>query len=496
MSDVTSPNVSDAKARAEARRKRILEASKSRLNVVSGLEPKKDEVKIELTSSTELQDTAESSPLSTETEGNANPELSSAQKVAQMRRRRYAQKLKDEEMEHVDESHAIESIPEDVHVQNTEALKQKENAVLKEQQKQEEEQEEEDRTSTTGQEPKKYLGVAKLRRMKIAEKKAAEEEAAAAAAVESNHHISPEVKARILASRKTVHKLPALVQLLTVVALFLSGLDVGIQNHVIWRQNVPHVHENLSYYDHGVGAFNKLTNKMNRKSQEALTDIFASDGSLIQSSNQEDEFESSESTPKPAGAAFKASPASNLDPVFGVDFDELTAGSGFFFTCARFAVSVHRAVYRFFFDIPKSILLSILSIPKKMIVHPPIMFLCAVLIRYVGKHLLGGNIPDMKDILEADENLDKVHALSTGTGSASDNKMGGAVDKLVSTNFMAMGGDYVKNYMKDHFPKATLAFTVFKDARADMLIVLCGFFVGLVLPVTSGVGAKRVRDEF
>lgn len=481
---MSEDNSFDAKARAEARRRRILEASQTRMNVVSGLP----------TSANKSASTDNNASAANRDEDEVGTgESSAAQKVAQMRRRRYGKKT-ETSTDQPQQKGMSEDNTTNNHKKEEESPKETETVPINHQENdsgetvQEKEQDEDESKGS-----KKYLGVAKMRRMRLAEKKAAEEAAFSSSTVSSSTTISPEMKAKILASKNTVKTLPALLQLVTVILLFLCGLDVGIQNHVVMKQNVPYLHENLSYQDHGIGVFVKWTHRKNEKT------VFQEDvnrGVIEESQSEDTEFEEYESDPtKPAGAS-TASKVSNIDPVFGVDFDALTAGTGLFYTFARFAVSVHRTFYRLFYTIPMSFLQSILSIPTKLFTHPPIMFLCAILIRFLGKHVLGGNIPDVKDMVEADENMDKAHATNTGTGATAENKMGGAVDKLASTNFMAMGGNYVKNYMKDNFPKATLAFTVLKDARADMLVVLCGFFVGLVLPVGVGViGTKSNSDE-
>lgn len=493
----------DAKARAEARRRRILEASQTRMNVVSGLPTSSSKTTPSTTTDATAEDDGEGQQTA-DTQLGEMEEMSPAQKIAQMRRRRYGKKT--ENSTATTEQQQEETLVDDEHNQKVTSNEMEADDINKQENMDDENMEQKDELESDEVVPqeeeeskdsssKKYLGVAKMRRMKLAEKKAAEEAAfTRVPTASSSSAIPPETKARILASKQSVKTLPAVLQLVTVILLFLSGLDVGIQNHVVAKQNVPYLHENLSYQDHGIGAFVKFTQRQKEKNafQEDTNRIVVED----YSHSDDAEFEEHYDTAKPAGAS-TASKVSNIDPIFGVDFDALTTGTGFFYTCARFAVSVHRTLYHFFYTVPMSILQSILSIPKKMFTHPPIMFLCAILIRFLGKHVLGGNIPDVKEMVEADENMDKAHAASTGTGAAAaDNKMGGAVDKLASTNFMAMGGNYVKNYMKDSFPKATLAFTMFKDARADMLVVLCGFFVGLVLPVGVGViGVKSNSDE-
>lgn len=499
---MSEANSYDAKARAEARRRRILEASQTRMNVVSGLPTDTNTSANTATGA----NTATNSDNDQRDQVNGKEEVSAAQKMAQMRRRRYGKKSDQSQEKQGTEEEAVKQ----VHLQendNDETVPQKAQESKEREEEEEEKEKSKEAKETEEQEEeskqsKKYLGVAKMRRMKLAEKKAAEEAAfsSSTTTASSSTVISPEMKAKILASKQSAKTLPALLQLATVILLFLSGLDVGIQNHVVVKQNVPYLHENLSYQDHGIGAFDKLTRRKNEKAVIQENTIIHPGGGVNEDLQSEDtEFEDydeySHDSTKPAGAS-TSSKVSNIDPVFGVDFDALTAGTGLFYTFARFAVSVHRTLYHLFYTMPISILQSILSIPTKMFTHPPIMFLCAILIRFLGKHVLGGNIPDVKEMVEADENIDKAHATSTGTGAAAENKMGGAVDKLASTNFMAMGGNYVKNYMKDNFPKATLAFTLFKDARADMLVVLCGFFVGLVLPVGVGViGTKSNSDE-
>jgi hypothetical protein len=315
--------------------------------------------------------------------------------------------------------------------------------------------------ASAGGETKKYMGVAKMRRKLAAEKKKNEE-----AVIEDELKELESEMPKVL-HRKPVTLGPIMFQLFTIVFLFFAGFDVGIQNHALVKQEVPHVYTDLFYVDHGIGIQKIFGKGKSSSSGDLLMELNDEGGKIVDEyEGEEDEFASG--TGKPQGASTKdRNVEGNLDPIFGVDFDKLTAGSGFFFTAARFAVSIHRTLTYLFYLLPLSVIHSILSVPRKLIGNPPVFFLCAVIIRYLGKHVLGGNIPNLDEMIEAEVKADKVE---------------GEKPDLASTDFVSMGKNFVYNFLKGNFPKVVMAFTMFKDARSDMLIVLCGFFVGLIAP--------------
>jgi hypothetical protein len=100
----------------------------------------------------------------------------------------------------------------------------------------------------------------------------------------------------------------------------------------------------------------------------------------------------------------------------------------------------------------------------------------------VGKHVLAGGV----EIMSLDECLDleakMEDQLSGASGGMGENKKPDLASSIADTNFVSMGTNFVKNYIKTNFPKMALLVTVLKDAKNDMFVVLGGFFVGLVVP--------------
>lgn len=462
-----SPNPMTPREKAAARRRRILEKSRDRMNVVNGNPIPPTDANDPDPSAAEEETTENDSEVE-ETDTAAAPDdapaatkssSTSAARIAQMRRRRY--KKAAEEAAAKEEADAEESA--------TYAASGEEH-IAKEEGSNEVSTKEEAPVPTPAPAPspdsnelsegdtKKYMGVVKMRRKKAAEKRKNEETAIEDELKELEKKIPKMFKP------KPVALAPIVFQLFTVIFLFFAGFDVGIQNHAIVNQEVPHIHANLSYVEHGIGA-KKIFGMGNSDKQNVLTNL-GSTGSADFA--DEDEFGDLKS--KPAGATSETTQGANIDPLFGVDFDQLTAGSGIFFTIARFAVSIHRTLSYFFFLLPLSIFRSILAVPKKLFVNPPVLFLCAVIIRYVGKYVFGGNIPKLDDMIEAE-------VKSVETKEKPD-----LASNIASTDFLSMGKNFALNYAKTNFPKLVMVFTIFKDARTDMFVILCGLFVGLIAP--------------
>jgi len=376
--------------------------------------------------------------------------------------------------------------------------------------------------STEEKEKKKYLGVAKMRRKRLAEEKA-KQEAALESKLDSDLHnssTSSEDMAKLQAMQRklkpTIALKPILFQLLTVVALFLVGFDVGVQNHAIVNQNVDFasasvsgenvVISNLAFVDHGIGALSlfgasKAPSGVESVVMASAAAGFKADDIIIVQEEEEDEFGNTSAgngagTKKPAGAHQSTSSTSNIDPLFGVDFDKLTAGSGIFMMLARLAVSIHRSIMYLCYTMPLSFVSSLFSAPKRLIGSPPIWFLLAVLIRYVGKHVLAGGVEIMS--LEEGLNLEaKMEEQFSGMsgGGGGDKKKPDLASSIADTNFVSMGTNFVKNFITTKFPKMALLVTVLKDAKNDMYVVLGGFFVGLVVPSAWVVASTTIASD-
>ncbi len=483
---------SSARARAEARRRRILQKSKDRMSVVSG-EVNVDQVDLTTadTNNTDTKqneekvdeegtknDNVESSTTTTaateatvsgggddadEVVSDLSPRKGSS-RLAQMRQRRYkkaaaAAAVTDNADEKEQESNA----------DNTEETTKTTMPTTVP-----------DATTTTtatggdddeSSEKKKYLGVVKMRRKMLAEKKASEAQTEAENYKEVKKILSSK---KIKKDKKVIPLGPIVVQFLTVVLMFLVGFDIGVQNHVVMKQTVPNVHHNYAAVDHGIGAL-KFVGVKNTKLPSQLNTNIVQNNMDLDEVEKEEEFaniqEEDITEVKPAGASASSKKEPNIDPIFGVDFDEMTAGDGLFLSAVRLAVSVHRMLTYLFFTTPLAFISGLFALPKRIMVNPPIMFLCAIVIRYVGKHVLGGAIPDLDKMLE-----DEINDSDVMKGKEN------VVDGIAKTDFVSMGKNFVTNFLKTNFPKASLVYTMFTDARSDMFVVFCGFFLGLVLP--------------
>ncbi len=493
-----------ARARAEARRRRILQKSKDRMSVVSGdtkqsmlndstagtkknseeanvsPSPVASEDATEGSSKNEGPDTEDTAtpttPTPTPAEKNENTSKGSA-RLAQMRRRRYKKatgadasappSVSQTGSTTVDNDAAGETQKNEINGGGN--IVSTENVTA---------DSSESKSGTTDEAPagkKKYLGVVKMRRKMLAEKKASEAQATEA----SSTNATPTKLKTIKKEKNTVSLRPIIVQLLTGVLLVLSGFDVGLQNHVIVKQETPSVHSNFALSDHGLGAL-KLVG-MNTPSQRP-NDIIIEDNSQLNNDinieNQEEEFVNVEAEEeefaevKPAGVSTSSTKEPNIDPLFKVDLDELTAGDGFLMAAARMAVAGHRMITYLFFTLPLSFIGGLFSLPKRIFVNPPILFICAVVIRYLGKHVFGGSIPDFDKMIEAE--ISESEAMKSKEGVA---------EGIANTDFVSMGTNFVKNFIKSNFPRAVLVYTIFQDARSDMFVVFCGFFLGLVVPI-------------
>ena len=332
---------------------------------------------------------------------------------------------------------------------------------------------------------KKYMGVAKMRRKMIAEKKKKEEAEASTASSASGRKLGvPRSMSNVAKESVKQHRAAVLMQLFTLVLLFLAGLGVGMQNHAL-NDGVVVVEDQLSHSENGIGALRILglgkasktasedaRDRLLEKEEDAKVPVGANGaGAEVEG----DEFgedataaaaiDGADSKPKGVGGDDKVP---NIDPLFRVDLDELTAGPGIFNIAARLAVKVHRSIMYIFLVMPLSIIKSIFALPSALMTNPPILFLMSVVIRYVGRDLLGARLPD----------------LNTVQGGATEDK---GSDLIGSAKNMAT------NFLSSSFPAAAKLLEVFSGAKQDMFVILCGFFIGMVLPIH--LGKEAGKDE-
>lgn len=157
-----------------------------------------------------------------------------------------------------------------------------------------------------------------------------------------------------------------------------------------------------------------------------------------------------------------------IDPIFQVDLDALLKNSQLpapINFAAKFAIGFHRMWVRYLWTVPTSVLKSILYSPKTLVTswmaNPPVFLFISLLIRILGKVLVG-NTPSLSE--EDDEN-----------GKKSDN-----LDILGKIKDTAM------NYATSSFPKTILVLKTLKEVvTVDMYVILCGLLVGLVTPLVK-----------
>jgi len=286
------------------------------------------------------------------------------------------------------------------------------------------------------------MGVAKMRRKMIKEKQQqkqgteeeeeGQEDAATRAVPTKYSKLSPP---------KTTF--PVMMHLLTVLFLFLAGFEVGLQQNVIEYRNDVTVHQTLAP-QHELRLLNQGVSLSYFSSTPTIAkgDVATEEPPKPYVSNEdEDEFTSSDES--------DTLKEENIDPLFGIDLDNLTAGPGFFMMMGRFAVSVHRLILSMVYYLPIRIWNNILA----LIASPPILCLVALAIRQ-GSLVLGGKLPE---------------------ATADDSKMSSQPQDI-----MASIKNLVTNFVLKSFPTATKLYEAWTHLRSDMYVVMCGLFVGLV----------------
>jgi hypothetical protein len=344
-----------ARADAEARRQRILEKSRERMGVVSGVKDDDDEEEEEAAARTS--------------------------KMQALRRRRFKQAAAAREAREEEEAKETAEKEEKETKQEASTVPAASDANVK--------QDTVDETETT---EKKYKGVAKMRREMIKKKQQQREQ--------TSNEPSADIAAKIPVAviKPPINRLPIVLHLLTTILLFAAGLDIG------WNQVVDvdvTVHRELAPREHGPGILNR--NAVYSKADRSVFVFEDTAREYADKTHHEDEFSSTKEQKDD-----DYSP--NIDPLFGIDLDSLTKGDDLFHMFARLAVGVHRIILRLFYYLPLSIFKSILSIPSRLLATPPILCLISLALRQGSKVLLGAGIPDAdqggksKDVLEMVKN--------------------------------------------------------------------------------------------
>jgi len=449
-----------ARAKAEARRQRILESSGERMGVVSGQTEGQAPASTGDTSAPSSEGTKSSNGMS---------------KYAAARRRRYGNKKA-----------AAPAAAEEKPAEDKPAAAEASSASASETKAMAEAESEEatapataSETESTKKDEKKYLGVAKMRRKMLAEKKKKKEEGEGGAGSSTSDRKLGVPRSMSTVARETVrkHRAAVLMQLFTLALLFLAGLGVGMQNHALNEDKVV-VSEQLSFKENGIGALRILglgggSGGGDDAAKEARELLLEEEEKIRLSADEKDEvtdeFGDNAASTKPKGVGGDdEEKVPNIDPLFRVDLDELVAGSGLLNMAGRVAIKFHRFLMYLILVLPVSILNSILALPRALMSNPPILFILTIVIRFLGRDLLGAKLPDLN--------------AAAGGGVQEDGK-----DLFSSVKNMLM------SFLSSSFPNAAKCIEVMADAREDMFVILFGLFVGLVLPIH--LGKEAGKDE-
>lgn len=417
MEDHDAAAAEAARAQAEARRKRILEKANTRMGVVSGEQVLAEEDK--------------------------KASESKAARIRAARQRRYGKKSVDPA-----DGASKEEEPTGSDEPQSEPSKEPPQKVDdKGPEKEEEEQPDEPEAMETTADPgapssdepkKKYVGVARMRRNMIKNKKKQEDSSGPEDSSPTATEISVDPKLVALEALK-IPKVPVYMHILTILLLFFAGMDVSVQEY----HHQMEVHSNFAVSQHGIPLLHRALRSPPSIETTKATLIQNLESLRADETPMMDEFQEDEAEDK----------IPNIDPLFGVDLDELTKGPGVVNQLARGAVAAHRSVLYLVYFLPLSIIQSLISIPQALLRSPPALCLIALALRHlVGKAILGASIADS----------------SAG------------VEKSGSIDVLAMAKNFVTTFLNNNFPTAVGLYDAFTHLRSDMYVLLCGVFSGLV----------------
>ncbi len=393
-----------ARAQAEARRQRIMEGANRRMDKVSGL-------------------------------GDNNEEDKGSSKLAAMRRRRFANKKKDENKEEVEEEESTVNKEEE----KKETKEEKTPVTEETKSKVEEESSVVEEVFTPGTQPeekKKYMGVAKMRRMKLQEKKQQE--------VQQQQNIPLQQRSTTLADR-----IPIYMHVLVVLLLFGAGLDVGMQLHLSYSKgDMPDIVQRGPLGPLEMKFVNIVPSAMNPWSPTPVekSPILEDSSPTDYFVDPTDEF-AEENIPKRGVDDHDA----NIDPLFGVDLDKYTAGSGIVMFLGRQAVKVHRLNLALFYYGPRRLVTGIMGLLLSFRMVPPLLGIIALFLRQVVASALGAHLPAVIE------------------------------DEAAHKDIVSTGVNLVKNFLAGSFPKLVTVYRAWTHLRSDMYVVTCGCLVGLAL---------------
>ena len=493
---------------AEKRRQKILQQANTRMSIVEGTyssapapsteetveatETKTESGEEGLTKIPEAAETSvESSSETTATEA-ATTTSTTSSKLAAMRRRRFQKKTAPSSTTTEtaptieDTTKATEAVVEPVQSGNVESTKEDDSALARENNDVPVTQSDQKDIDEDAAATKKYLGVAKMRR-RMNKERQEQQQGDSNVVSTDNHKSSVRTAAKNTTSavaiklpkkhRSMITTLPILMYAVTTFLLFVTGLHIGLQqsqvnycysNQVIGddatdgycynTSNEPQwsllVHSELA--PRKMGGLQRLLSSMNivvplhgtTTTKMIQKEELQVESTLLQDhddDNGEDEFSTTGPTVKSMGKG-------NIDPLFQVDLDALTAGDGLYFTLGRFAVRIHRLILTVLFYTPKSILQSIVSFLWSFVQTPPILFIMAIMIRHgLGRMVLGAKLPSA------------------------------VVDETQHKDILSTVKTFVTKFLLSSFPTVTVFYDVWTYIRSDMYVMLCGLFVGIAL---------------
>ena len=111
------------------------------------------------------------------------------------------------------------------------------------------------------------------------------------------------------------------------------------------------------------------------------------------------------------------------------------------------------------------------------------------MVRTIGRRIFGASstVPHFDETLEkrleVDTGIPGVTLSDDNDGDPTGKKKKTGLEQLGNMDLMAMGTSYVTKFFETNFPKTMAVYGMFRYAKEDMYVVLCGFFLGMVLPV-------------
>jgi hypothetical protein len=227
--------------------------------------------------------------------------------------------------------------------------------------------------------------------------------------------------------------------------LFVAGLDIGMQQHHDYGDDLI-VHADYAPRQHGLQIVQKM------KVPSFITKMMYGSKTVVEKAIEQDSQEDVPVIDEFADDDDKVDDTpDNLDPLFGIDLDKITAGPGALMFLARGAIFLHRLNLKVFYHFPRKMFGAIYGTIQQLVNTPPIMALTAITVRQlIGKVILGAKLPDKLK------------------------------DEKKKTDVMSMVMNMVKTFVLGAFPTLVSIYDGWTHLRADIYVVLCGLFVGVV----------------